>query len=60
LNEFAPPRQLKRWVASPFSLTNFKHAPRIEACVVDASGRKSGCVVSINGPPNNSLQVIRG
>src|SRR5439155_7784585 len=40
LNEFAPPRQLRRWVASPFSLTNFKHAPRIEACVVNASGRK--------------------
>ncbi len=33
------------------SLTNLRHAPRIEACVVNASGRKSGCVVASTGHP---------
>jgi len=39
------------WVASPFSLTNLKHAPRLAACVVDAWGRKISCVVESTGHP---------
>src|SRR3989442_9694985 len=50
-------RYLGCWVASQFSLTNLKHAPRSEACVVDASEKKIRLRGCINGPPNNSLHA---